>query len=58
MDTRYSTGKGDNHREHHHFVREIEADMSREQAGVRFGTDIVVVVDLLQLYKAGAKIYR
>ena len=58
MDTRHSRGAGGNHREHHHFVREIEADMSREQAGVRFGSDVVVVVDLLQLHEAGAKIFR
>ena len=55
MDTGFS--KGATKREHHHFVKEIDGDLAREQEGVRFGSEVVIEVDLLQLWDAGAKVF-
>jgi 2'-phosphotransferase len=56
LDVKYSASSSGRSRAHIHFA--ISIDDSRENAGVRGGTDIVVVCDLGQMYNAGMIVYR
>jgi RNA:NAD 2'-phosphotransferase (TPT1/KptA family) len=55
LSTAYSRGR--QKRVHIHFVREVWAG-TPDQPGLRFGTDVVVKVDLLALHAAGAVILK
>jgi 2'-phosphotransferase len=56
LDVKYSAGASGSNRVHIHFAASIHDTC--EHAGVRSGTDTVVMCDLQQMYNAGMRLYR